>query len=642
MFTPVLKRYALLLVSLNAISIFSQTPFTKYFCETDTQFNGKAKLAKQSLVKSNLFGSSKSGFSHSAPNGMVKGMAMNRTSNFKYFEGASNLKSFNTANIITTHTKDSLGTIYSTFGKSTITFDIAKDAKLDAFVTLPFAADLLPKPITLNKVVLGVTNFQTTNNRGNFFAIEDFYLDNSQIKSLNRDTFGINNSFSGFETYPSDNANYSNILGKLNSAEYTGWIIELDRLDNEYQKRRFDLGRAPRKAIIVQSERTQTPASMARITQTYQVLGGNDFNVIVRTLLNNNVQEFYVYYEEENAAGSHWSLLNQVSGGKIQPLSAEVLKDVYKYIVTSPDLEFSYFMNVTDIKLNETANSVVIVTPGGTANLADFTTRFGITTTPVLMTYLTPLQAGNVVTDKFGHFIELNGEFVAANYKCGFTNGTSKFFSNPSTISFVNISYIDEESDPKNTSYAIVSEEVWDNSLNQNPSSKKGIAEFQNEVYLFDLKGLSASSSVVDFPKQPFELFAVLENNTTCLQGYYTETYMPWINVTVNKNSGMDSLNVVRGFGDFFIAPESCSVSTDAIEDAVVLNKVVLYPNPIDCKTGNCEFHINTVDNISIYSMQGQLLKSLKQTNVFDISTLPEGVFVVKGEKGWSELIIKN
>jgi hypothetical protein len=87
--------------------------------------------------------------------------------------------------------------------------------------------------------------------------------------------------------------------------------------------------------------------------------------VLIKTELNNNIQEFSVYSEVLNKYGSHWTLLNKLEGGSIQPLSKEVLLDVFKYIVVNPDLEFTYFLNITDIKINDITNSIVLVSPGG-------------------------------------------------------------------------------------------------------------------------------------------------------------------------------------------------------------------------------------------------------------------------------------
>jgi hypothetical protein len=316
----ILKSSISLFLLFGVNNLFAQVPFTSYFCEMDTIFSGKGAVAKQKLTKDNFFGSSFSKNTTNIPSGEIKGLAINRSGNFNYFTGGSELKSFKDGQLFTTHKIDSAGVIISKIGKSITKFDIGTKSS-STFSYIPFASNIKPQPTTLSSIYLGTSNFQTTNNRGNLFVVEDFYVNNSEIKKLNRDTFDSNNSFGGFVSYPTDNTDYSVILNSLNSAEYTGWFLELDRTNNGFQNRRFDLGRATRKCAIIQSERTQTPASLARVNQTYQVLGGNGFNVLIRTQLNNNVQEFTVYSEEENTLGEHWSLLNPINSGKIQPLS---------------------------------------------------------------------------------------------------------------------------------------------------------------------------------------------------------------------------------------------------------------------------------------------------------------------------------
>lgn len=641
----ILKSSISLFLLFGINNLFAQVPFTSYLCAMDTIFSGKSAIAKQKLTKDNFFGSSFSKNTTNLPSGEIKGLAINRSGNFNYFTGGSELKSFKDGQLFTTHKIDSAGVVISKIGKSIAKFDIGtKSSSTLSYV--PFAANVNPQPTTLSSIYLGTTNYQTTNNRGNIFVVEDFYVNNREIKKLNRDTFDSNNNFGGYTAYPDDNTDYSLILNSLNSAEYTGWFLELDRTNNNFQYRRFDLGRAPRKCAIVQSERTQTPASLSRVNQTYQVLGGNGFNILVRTQLNNNVQEFSVYSEEENTLGEHWSLLNPINSGKIQPLTKEMLLDLFKAVVTHPTLEFTYFLNVTDIKVNDVTGSIILVTPGGIENIDDFKANFGIQTTPVILTFLASSQSGSNYNDKLGHILEINASnFVVTDFKGGVASkgGNGRFFSNPYAISFYNVGYFNSNSDPINTSYAIVSERVLDNSLNQNPSYKKNQVDFQNEVYLVNLDEVLQSSNTIDFSTKSFELFQVLENNSYLIQSNYTESYLPFISVTKNLNGSVDSLNLVRGFADFYIKPDSCISSVSINEIATVASKeVIIYPNPLDCASGNCDLSINTTDDVTVFNVHGQKVATFNNTNKLNLSNLNNGIFIVKGAKGWSKILIKN
>ena len=204
--------------------------------------------------------------------------------------------------------------------------------------------------------------------------------------------------------------------------------------------------------------------------------------------------------------------------------------------------------------------------------------------------------------------------------------------------------YFDSKADPINTSYAIVSERILDNSLNQNPSYKKTQVDFQNEVYLVNLDDVLPSSNTIDFSTKSFELFQVLENNSYLIQSNYTEAYLPFISVTKNLNGSVDSLNLVRGFADFYINPVDCNagINVEEIETIASNNDVIIYPNPLDCTSGNCDLSINTTDDVTIFNVLGQKVATFNNTNKLNLSNLNNGIFIVKGSKGWSKILIKN
>lgn len=573
--------YLCLIFSMFSGNVFSQKAFQKYFCEIDTTYNGKEKIAKYSLKKNSIWGTPNTFVSSSSPMGRIQGMAINRSSNFVYYSGVSNLKTFNTAQIFNTHNIDSSGKSISRISRTDVKFNINENASTTAFNNITYATDLKPKPIALGTIVLGVTNFQTSNNRGNIFTAENFYETNSQVFDTKNDTFKSTSSMGGFQTYPGDKVKYIDTLKSLNSAEYTGWIIEIDRLNNGFQKRRFDMGRAPRKAIYVNSIRQTSSGTNATINTTYQVLGENELNVLIKTQLVNSVQEFYVYSESENKNGVHWTLVNKIVKGTVMPLNKPALTNVFKHIATDTSLEFSYFLNITDFAFNSTTNSLILLSPGGIADISAFTSKYSIAKQPNLMSYLSSYLANGKITDVLGAIIEIDLDDVATITKCGITNSTGKFFSNPHKISLVNINYNDSLSKPSSTSYAIISEQVFDNSKGQNPKGKKKLIDYQNDVFLFNLANITTEETLTDLTSQPFELFQILEPNTTLTLPNYSETYFPLFNASQNNNSSTDSFNCTRGFADYFIKPFDCS---NAYDTTINMDSTFIISLETNCK----------------------------------------------------------
>ncbi len=628
-------------LSFTLTTLNAQTPFTNYFCELDTQFNGKEIYTKQSLTKNSIWSSNHVSLPGNKSNGIISGATLNRNGNFKYFPGSSNIKTFSNANVYTTHNFDSSNIKISKFGKSELVFNVGESATLSSFNYIPFANDLNPKPIQFGNIELGTSNYQTTNNRGNLFAIESFYANNTQVYAAIKDSFSAQNAPAiTTSNFPNDNTNFTNILGKLNSAEYTGWIIEMDRLTNSFQKRRFDLGRSPRKAIIINSNRTSASASLANISRTFQILGDNEFNILIKTELNNNVQEFYVYSEEDNTLGTKWSLVNEISGGSVQPLSRNALTNLFQYIITKTELEFTYFLNVTDIEHNPNTNSLLVITPGGTADINAFKSKYGINNDLVVSSYLIPLLSASNYTDKLGHIIEIDGEDNLTSLRLGITTTSGKFVSNIDKIGFTNLSYIDAQSDPQNTSFAIFSESVFDNSAGQNPSFKKNSSEFQNEVYLVNLKEVLPSASVVDFKNKNFELFQTLDNNTMAMPISYRETYLPYFYISKNQNNNVDSFCFMRGFAEFYVAPEVCSQSNS--NDEILKSNVVygVYPNPLNRNNGSYTLNLISADATAIYSLQGNLIAAFDKSTSIEVDSIKPGLYIIKGSQGWTEKIV--
>ncbi len=636
------RTISTIIVSLSFFStssVQSQTIFDKYFCERDTQFSNKETLS-YSLRKNTIINSKTNTFNIPNANQKLMGLAFNRSGNFKNYSGNTNLRTFANSQIILSHRIDSSGKLMSKLSKSDVVFNINENATTTTQSFIDFHPTLIPRPIELGNIYLGFTNFQTSNNRGNFFAIEKYFKNNIALDQIKNDTFSNRELLNTASySYPSDNTNYKDLVNNLNSAEYTGWILEMDRLDNKFQSRRFDMGRSPRNCALFYSIRNSTSGTNSYLNQSYQILGEeNSLNILVKTQIANAVQEFYLYSEEENSLGSHWTLLNKTNSGKIQPLSRNVLVNLFDSIVTNPNLEFSYFFNVTDIKVNDVNNSIVMVSPGGKLDLNSFNSKYNTTVEKIFMTYLSSAISGSILEDKTGHILEIDIQDQATFTKCGIASSKGRFFSNPYSINFVNLNYIDTFSQPVNTSYAIISEKTYDNSQGQNPSHKTSVDQFQNETYLFDLKSLLQEDARVNFATKPFSLFLTTQPNVTNKLAFYPETYSPLFYISQNNTTQVDSLSVIRGFADYYINPEVCdsTVSISKIEK----NKLTafIFPNPVNISDNIVK--INLIDDIQIYSINGVLVKSLYAVNEFKITDMKSGIYFIKGAKGWSQKLI--
>lgn len=634
--------------SIIAISIFgifnqlnSQTPFTKYFCEVDTLFNNSEKISSKSLAKNSLWASNNKLKNNTSASGKINGIAINRTSNFSNYTGGSNLKTFTTAHIYTTHNFDSAGKISTKFGKTEVGFNIGQPANVTAFNFIPFGTEINPQPIQINGIVLGSLSFQTSNSRGNLFAAEQYFKSNKELKGKMVDTLTSSLTPEIFPNkYPSDKTDYKNLLVSLNSAEYTGWIIEMDRSTNSFQRRRFDLGRSPRKSMIVQSNRTATSGSNATANLTYQILGENEVNILIKTVLNKNIQEFYVYTEEENTTGDHWSLINKIQGGSLQPLEKNILKNLFESIISNTELEFTSFLNITDIKLNTNTNSLILCSPGGYVDLTNFKNKYGKANDVVLATNLLAKQSGSIVNDKLGIIYEIDGEGMLIAFNQGFNTTQGKFVSNIDNVSITNITYIDQNSDPQNTSYLIFSENVFDNSLGQNPKHKTTTSSYQNEHFLVNLNTLKDNADVIEFKNQNFESYMIQSSTSSSILGTYSEAFMPLFYIDQNSNSGIDSLSFVRGFAEYFIQPELCD-NNISIEPIGKENQTILvYPNPVNCNLTECLLHVNIQDDMILYTTEGKALREFKNTNQIELDGINAGIYFIKGSKGWSEIIV--
>lgn len=66
-------------------------------------------------------------------------------------------------------------------------------------------------------------------------------------------------------------------------------------------------------------------------------------------------------------------------------------------------------------------------------------------------------------------------------------------------------------------------------------------------------------------------------------------------------------------------------------------NSLNLYPNP-----SNGMVYISTIGNYAVYNTQGQLLMQVENKNSIDLTTLNQGVYLIKNDKGEQQRLVKN
>jgi hypothetical protein len=107
-------------------------------------------------------------------------------------------------------------------------------------------------------------------------------------------------------------------------------------------------------------------------------------------------------------------------------------------------------------------------------------------------------------------------------------------------------------------------------------------------------------------------------------------------------NNQVDSFSFIRGFADYFISPVACKQNSATEELEKISNINVVYPNPLNCSTGDCNIHLKRTDKISIYTIQGQFILATDKTDSVNLERLSTGMYIIRGNSGWSEIIIKN
>jgi hypothetical protein len=639
------KNFALIIVSgAYAGQAHAQVPFTNYLCAADTSFKGLKNYS--STVKSNSIGFSVNGDAQvdGSLTGEISGLGFNRNTSFTNYQGKGTVKTFESGFLYSLHNYNN-GNTLSSINKNTISLSVLDKPLISNTEAVPYATNIAPRPTRLQKMNTGESSFSSSNSRGNLFISTRYFRSNKELFVLNNDTFPNTND-KGIVTaqFEGQKTNFKQLLSKMSSAEYEGWILELDRINNNIQYRRFDLGRAPRSAFKIISERVNETTSSI-ITESYQVLG-DEFNILLKTTENNKIHEFYVYSEIENSLESHWTLLNKEVSGKLETLNREYLIDLYQSILRDTTLEYTIFHKIKDLHYNRANQNIILISQGGSSDYNKFLQDNGLSKVIDLkISYssnLKEFESGGIINDPYGSIIEIKGiDDLPLFTKCNFDLGKGRKFTNPVSINLTNVQYEDENFLPKNSSYFVFTEGVFSNKQGQNPGNKKGENDFQNEIYLADLSLTDESDVSIDFSKLDYRLVGVTAGGEEISIPKYSEAYMPIVMVNKSLNLSADTISVLKGFAEQFINPILCeeSNSTEVIQDVIV--DVIVYPNPISKGiSAESVLKCNIKDNLRLYDFVGNLVLESLDTNELDISKCQSGLFIIKGDKGWSRKVV--
>lgn len=145
------------------------------------------------------------------------------------------------------------------------------------------------------------------------------------------------------------------------------------------------------------------------------------------------------------------------------------------------------------------------------------------------------------------------------------------------------------------------------------------------------------------------KILGTFTNNTQTTQDYTFKlddlnSQNPYITVRIEKASSKDPDPLLS-----WLALTSLNLNTMSVSNPVLASRnLVVYPNPA---TKNQTIDIATVNNeisfdktISIYSSTGQIVKTLKATDnhsLLDLSALSSGMYIVKYQNNFVNLIIK-
>ncbi len=627
----------LLLLNFYFVSaIFGQSPYSKLYCESDTSFLGKLNISKSGLsfkqvLKSDYNSSSLSG---QVVPGKINGICMNKSGNTIPTTGnigaIQNVIQYVSTEVVSGNLK--IGKLY----KATATTNREPNLKIynvSAVTELDQTLFGSNKLNSLGTIKLGVTSYSSSQQKGNYFVNELLSLNNNiQFANVGDSSKVMTLQKISGATYPTDNANYQNILGSLSASENTGWLIEVDRLGDKFDGKRYDLGRGPRIDFFINSTRSSSASNaLASVTSSYQIFG-DTASIIIKSQLTNGIQKLYVF-DETNSLEDYFVLINDVVGGVIQPLRRSQLIDIYSEALKKGG---TLFPKLSSIAYSRELEKLLISVQGGKY----YSSRFSDTSligASNLSKLFTSFDDGFEINVKYGSilYLDLVSNIIENGLSLGNTGIKGKVISNPLQLSVHNFDYQDSLGTIKSLEYLYLTEEVLTNAENQNPSKFSNISEFQNEVYGAILK----EDETLD--KNKFTLLATLPSNATLKISQYNECYVPFLaNLSFKSNatSNSDSVIWMDGFANNFIKGGMCGNvgSVDILNE----RKLGIFPNPIHKSVNEVvTLNIQKNEEISIFNSKGQLvLKS--RDNQLNISNLPTGMYILKAGIAVGKLLI--
>jgi len=622
-----MKKYFILSFSLFALTaLFGQNKYSVLFCDGDTLFNGKLNVGSAGLrARSFVFSDySASNLSNNVLQGRINGITINKS-------GATVNTSVNIPaieNVImyvtTTESRNGLqlGHLYkvaATTSREPSTKNISVNSITELSGSTLFGNNKLSD---LGKVRLGVTTFSSSQQKGNYFFDEHISKNNAELFSKVGDTTMVSTlqKIVG-TTYPSDNANYQSVIGNLKAFENTGWMVEIDRLGDKFNGKRYDLGRGNRIDYWIQSTRSSSASNvLSSVTNSYQILG-DTASIIVKTLLTNGVQKFFVY-NDNRSVEDYFVLLNDVIGSDAMPLTRNQLMDIYSLALKKGA---TLFPKISSLVYSTNIGQLVIGVQGGkfpSKRFSDTATVKNSALSKLFVSY----DDGAEINLKFGSimYLDLVDNKLINGVTLGNTGSNNKFISNPGNLSVHNFSYTDSVGNLKTLEYLTLVESVSTNEDKQNPVRFTNVTDFQNEVYIAQIP---ADGNIT---KTSFQLLSTLPKNTDMVVAEYKECYIPLFGTIKDKSAksnGGDSILWIDGFANNFINGVTCKNNVSVKQ----LNKDLrFYPNPIH-KSKNNILTISEMINgdVCLYTMQGILVLNTN-TEKLDLSNVPCGIYVVK------------
>jgi hypothetical protein len=420
--------------------------------------------------------------------------------------------------------------------------------------------------------------------------------------------------------YPKANANYQTILGNLKAFENTGWMVEVDRLGDKINGRRYDLGRGNRIDYWLQSNRSSSASNvLAEVNLSYQILG-DTASVIIKTLLTNGVQKFYVY-NENNSTEDYFVILKDVVGGNPLPLNRGQLLDLYDLALKKGG---TLFPKISSIAYSTNIGSLILAVQGGkfpSTRFSDTAMVKNATLSKLFLSY----DDGAELNVKFGSllYLGLDDNKLVNGVTLGNTGIKNKFISNPGNLSVHNFSYDDADGNTATMEYLCLVESVSTNEDKQNPARFTNATDLQNEVYVAQIP----SDGVID--KTSFKLLSTLPKNTDMVVAEYKECYIPFFGAIKDKSVksvGGDSILWIDGFANNFTNGVNCpNVSVKEI-----IKDLRFYPNPIYKSVNNILTISDKLQSeVLIYNLQGRLVLTTTSNKV-DLSNVACGIYIVK------------